>query len=836
MSVKTWGDFEIDLDRVLGRGGMGAVYMGRQVSLDRPAAIKVLKKELTQNAEFVKRFQREAALLARLVDSNVVQVFGAGQGDGEYFYAMEFVEGQDFSSRLRSGGKFTADEVLQVALQVGRALQAAWKHRIVHRDIKPSNIILTKDGPIKVMDFGLAKNTDSDLTQSEVIMGTAKYMSPEQATGGDVDVRSDLYSLGAVLYELATGKPPFIGESPTAVIYQHVHHQPRAPREINPAVPEDLQAMVLRLLAKDPKDRFASPEALVSAVQCILEGVTPDEKSTLYNETLLVDAEADPSSGFPGGPPPPPPPARSGPWPLVLSLGAAALVLGVGGYFLIDAVNTTEIPPDPLPRPPVATANGEKPLPPPPPARAWEDPLKRGTEAFGERKWELAYTLLEEALAKSAPKEDVEEKINRARAYERVAKGDEAREDDEKALESYEAALQYLPKDEEIQRKAERARHGKWRASAARNELGGDWPKAAADWARAAESGQDEARREEARANREFCRSYADGLQARTKGQWRETLKIFQELLRQPRTYLGAIEVEVARAKKEVEALDEAAGREVRDEHEKLLRAGRDAVRRAQWGEAKAAFDKAADPKFQGLAKDEAALREVALGLGAPRGMLYVPGGKFRMGGGREVEGPGDGEAEVPAFYLDEREVRVSEYAAFLEALEGAGGHHSACPKDEPAGKRHRPDLWGSQKPDDPVVYVDWWDAASYAAWAKKRLPREAEWERAAGFDPLAGRRLYPWGGAYQKEEAKSYLGIEGLGGGVIEWTADWFQKYAWGLTSHYEFGERNRVLRGGASVREKAEEEARVTYRHWYLPGKRVPWVGFRCAKDVER
>ncbi|MFN3486851.1 MAG: serine/threonine-protein kinase, partial [Planctomycetota bacterium] len=264
MSVKTWGDFEIDFGQLLGRGGMGSVYRGRQVSVDRPAAVKILKQELTTSSEFVKRFHREAALLARLTDPHVVQVFGAGEGEGCHFYAMEYVEGEDLGSRLKRGSKFSIEEIIQVALQVGKALQAAWRHRIVHRDIKPSNILVTRDGQIKVMDFGLAKNPDMELTQSEVIMGTAKYMSPEQAQGEPVDVRSDLYSLGAVLYELATGRPPFTGESPTAVMYQHVHRAPRPPSELNPQIPPRLEALILKLLAKKPEDRPATPEAFVA--------------------------------------------------------------------------------------------------------------------------------------------------------------------------------------------------------------------------------------------------------------------------------------------------------------------------------------------------------------------------------------------------------------------------------------------------------------------------------------------------------------------------------------------------------------------------------------------
>src|SRR5688572_25626249 len=138
MSVKTWGDFEVYFDRPLGRGGMGAVYLGRQVSLDRPAAVKLLRKDLTANAEFVTRFHREASLLARLVDAHVVQVFGAGEADGSHYYAMEFVQGEDLAAKAKKGYRFTVDETLQVALSVGLALQAAWRHRIIHRDIKPS--------------------------------------------------------------------------------------------------------------------------------------------------------------------------------------------------------------------------------------------------------------------------------------------------------------------------------------------------------------------------------------------------------------------------------------------------------------------------------------------------------------------------------------------------------------------------------------------------------------------------------------------------------------------------------------------------------------------------
>ncbi|MDP6958347.1 MAG: protein kinase, partial [Planctomycetota bacterium] len=285
MSAKIWGDYEVHLDKTLGKGGMGAVYRGRQISVDRPVAIKVLKRDLTSSPDFVGRFQREATLLAKLVDTHIVQIFGAGEAEGQHFYAMEFVEGEDLASRLRRGHQFSPDEILHITIGTGKALDAAWKQKIIHRDIKPSNIIVAEsDQVVKVMDFGLAKNPENDLTQTEMIMGTAKYMSPEQATGGECDIRSDLYALGAVMYELGTGTAPFVGESATAVIYQHVHKDPVPPQKLNPSLPQSMQGVILRLLSKSPDDRYQEPIELVKDCQAILEGVTPDEKTILYGE------------------------------------------------------------------------------------------------------------------------------------------------------------------------------------------------------------------------------------------------------------------------------------------------------------------------------------------------------------------------------------------------------------------------------------------------------------------------------------------------------------------------------------------------------------------------
>lgn len=839
MSVKTWGDFEVYFDRCLGRGGMGAVYMGRQVSLDRPAAIKLLKKDLTENPEFVTRFHREASLLARLVDAHVVQVFGAGEADGSHYYAMEFVEGEDLAARLKKGYQFTLDEVLQVGLNVGLALQAAWRHRIIHRDIKPSNILITENREIKVMDFGLAKAAESDLTASEVIMGTAKYMSPEQATGGVLDIRSDLYSLGVVLYELATGKPPFTGETPTSIMYQHVHQAATPPRTHNPKIPVEIDGLILRLMAKDPQARYATPETLVSAIRAIQDGVSPEEKSTLYNETVI----ATPAAGEA------PAPAKSGSAGLLAALAAALLLAGGGAYWFFVlgvkppppagppiAKNKTEEPPPPPPPPeePPPKPVVEPPKPPSPPPEEppkpapFEEPLRKGLDALARREWPAAVGLLEEAKRNGA--KDLDDKIREARAGDLTTRGDEER-DEERAVELYEAARKLLP-SEELDRKLARASYRRWSKLAERHE-GGDWGQAAVEWGRALPFAE-EGLKAEVEVRRKFCQTWAEAVRAKSNGDWKTAHERFRDLAKEPRGYSASIDVELKRAREEVDRLAVLEKAERRKEFELALDEGRAAVRRAAWAEAKAAFARAGDPKFGDFSRDPVLglMKDVDVALAAPPGMVYVPGGEFKMGGGRDLEGPKEGDARVAAFYLDERETTAAAYAEFIAAL-GEAGHHAGCPKGEPEGKRHAPAELDGQKPEEPVVNVDWWDAASYAAWKKKRLPRESEWERAAGFDP-AGRRAYPWGGAWQKEGGRSYLGLAGMGDGAIEWTSDWFQKYPWSTATHSDFGEKMKVLRGGVLLEMDAPRDAKTTYRRWYLPTYRSRKVGFRCAQDV--
>lgn len=263
------GDFEIHDDQIIAEGGMGTLYKGRQKSLDRTVVIKVIRDLHSRNEDFRERFRGEAELLAQVRDGHVVQVFGAGTWRGRPFYAMEFVEGVDLDQRLAKGPPPTISEVLHIAQGIGGALAAAWKFRIIHRDIKPSNILLAADGTVKLTDFGLAKSMRIPRNDTKVIMGTVGYLSPEQARGETLDIRSDLYSLGVVLYELVAGHPPFSTEDSETTILFKQSRGTVPPMGPNAGVPEALLAIVSKCMAPTPEARFQNPEEFLNALSAV---------------------------------------------------------------------------------------------------------------------------------------------------------------------------------------------------------------------------------------------------------------------------------------------------------------------------------------------------------------------------------------------------------------------------------------------------------------------------------------------------------------------------------------------------------------------------------------
>ena len=272
-----------ELHRRLGRGGMAEVFLARDLQLDRPVAVKVLFPGFANDPAFVARFRREAQAAANLNHPNIVSVFDWGQEHGTYFIVMEYVDGRTLAEILRADGPLPPERAVDVATDIAAALGHAHAAGVLHRDIKPGNILVAPSGRVKVADWGIGRAMDAaaeeNLTQTGAVMGTATYFSPEQAQGLSLDPRSDLYSLGVVLYESLCGKPPFQGDSPVAIAYKHVQEQPRPPRSLNLDVPPELDAIVLQLLAKDPAQRYASADALRDDLRRYREGA-PVEAST----------------------------------------------------------------------------------------------------------------------------------------------------------------------------------------------------------------------------------------------------------------------------------------------------------------------------------------------------------------------------------------------------------------------------------------------------------------------------------------------------------------------------------------------------------------------------
>ncbi len=251
----------------LGSGGMADVYLAQDQLLGREVAVKVLHHHFAEDQEFVERFRREASSAAALSHPNIVGIFDRGEWNGTYYIAMEYVAGKPLKDLVREQGALEPTAAIDIVLQILQAARVAHKRGVIHRDLKPHNVILDEEGRARVTDFGIARAGASDMTLTGSIMGTAQYLSPEQAQGYSVSAASDLYSVGVILYELLTGVVPFEGETAVAVAFKQVSAEPRPPSELNPAIPLSLDAVVLRALAKDPAARYADADELIAALQ-----------------------------------------------------------------------------------------------------------------------------------------------------------------------------------------------------------------------------------------------------------------------------------------------------------------------------------------------------------------------------------------------------------------------------------------------------------------------------------------------------------------------------------------------------------------------------------------
>jgi serine/threonine-protein kinase len=288
LSVETLAGGRYRIEGILGRGGMASVYLARDAELDRPVAVKVLAEHLADTPGFRERFVREARLAAQLSHPNVVQVFDVGEDEGRPFIVMEYVEGTTLGEEVKQRGPLEPTEVVDLALQVCGGLEHAHAAGLVHRDIKPQNLLLRADGTVKIADFGIARAAETTkLTQIGSVLGTAAYLSPEQALGEEVTAAADIYSLGCVLFELLTGRTPYVFKTLPELVTKHREEAIEPLREVRPDVPERLEAAVMHALARNPAYRPESAAALAQE----LAAASPEPPTQALPRPTSVDAK-----------------------------------------------------------------------------------------------------------------------------------------------------------------------------------------------------------------------------------------------------------------------------------------------------------------------------------------------------------------------------------------------------------------------------------------------------------------------------------------------------------------------------------------------------------------
>ena len=344
--INTLFDGRYRIVRKLGSGGMADVYLAEDEELGRRIAIKILNDRHANDESFVERFRREAKNAAGLSHPNIVAIYDRGEAEGTYYIAMEYLDGRSLKELIVSRGPAPISVAIDYARQILAALRFAHRNGIVHRDIKPHNVMADADGRLKVTDFGIARAGVSQMTEAGSIIGTAQYLSPEQARGSPVDQRSDLYSVGVVLYEMLTGKTPFSGETPVEIAMKHLSDPPRPPSLDRPDISPDLDMVVLRALAKNPEDRFQTAEEMDAELERVGRGLGVTAATADAATMVLSGADAAPTSIIPPRRPPAttpsyryaePPPRRRAIWPWLLALFLIVLA-GVAGWYAFGQI------------------------------------------------------------------------------------------------------------------------------------------------------------------------------------------------------------------------------------------------------------------------------------------------------------------------------------------------------------------------------------------------------------------------------------------------------------------------------------------------------------------
>jgi serine/threonine protein kinase len=321
----------------LGSGGMAEVYCAQDLQLGRKVALKILYRRFAEDGEFVERFRREASSAAGLQHQHVVAVYDRGEYDGTYYIAMEYLEGRSLKTIIQQEAPLDPDRAIDLTIQILRAARFAHRRGIIHRDLKPHNVIVDADGRAKVTDFGIARAGASDMTQTGSIMGTAQYLSPEQAQGHAVSAASDIYSIGIMLYEMLTGRVPFEGESAVTVALKQVNERATPPSAYNAAVTPELEEAVMRALEKDPARRYPDADAFIAALQAARDGTATAVLAPVAAAPLDPPSEA---YVYPEEPLAPREPRDGGRWWLWL---LAVLVAGIGLAAVLLLPGTREV-------------------------------------------------------------------------------------------------------------------------------------------------------------------------------------------------------------------------------------------------------------------------------------------------------------------------------------------------------------------------------------------------------------------------------------------------------------------------------------------------------------
>ena len=851
------GDFEIFKDQLLGKGAWGEVYRGRQVSLERPVAVKILKKELSADEEFVRRFMREAKCIAQLIDENIIQVYGAGVHEGAYYFAMEFVQGMPLQKFLDRGRKFSTDDIIYIGMAVAKALKAAWEspEQVVHRDIKPSNIMVSfsssliassrkpdtndsiafvdvniNEAKIKVMDFGLAKVASSsagkDATMVGTIIGTPKYISPEQGLGNPADIRSDIYSLGIVLYELATGRIPFTSDSAVSLVRHHIYDTAIPPRQVNPDMSEDLETVIMKCIQKDPNHRYGNPGEMLEDLEALRRASKPlYATQTMANIGATMLARPQSAKGRKTG--------------LIIGGAAAAVIaLAAGIYFATrpPRENRPDMPTITMPQNnntvelPAAPTDGSDTSMPviSQPITPTEDPAQKLNQLCSMIEQYINYGTipsLDEAgqlLAKAKAIDSANEKVKQLDLLWQQKKDEVLKEEDRKKREENYQKYMSMGKD----------------------------AKAKKDWKSALQSFSDaqainstvsvteeiESVRANARKIDEYDALLEKAHQCEDGEKYDEAITGYKKLMElfpkvkdlyqkeptPPREYIQKCE----------ERLKSRDFTKLIDEGEELLKA-----RKYTSAEKMLKLAREVKPSDPGIADKLAEIKRAI-----PDNMAFVEEGAFMMG----EKGKTEKEVLVQSFFIDIYEVTNKEYKEFYDAVKT--GNHDKCHRDEepkkkktPEIRKHMPEFWkdgsyAKSEGDLPVVGIDWYDAYAYAGWSGKRLLTSAEWEKAARG---ADGRIYP-GSLSWKEKSEIKANVKGLGpsgltaagffvpdmspygcydmtGNASEWTA--------------EAGKIGFIVRGG-NWASSPVPAYKTDDSLWHT---RVNYLGLRCAKSVK-